>query len=320
MKKAWDFSDIDESHPVTPADPDAEPEIDEAVLNPKVGLALAAVRRAVSTLVHEEGVTPAEVTAAIGALVDMAVEDPVFTRYHLPSLLAPAWDPRDEWDPATDGTPPDSEGPVFYEGEPKIENPGVLPMRDNERGLPLIVSGTVRSTNGEPLAGAELHIWLAAASGHYSNTGVRGLPDWTLRAVQLTDEEGRYEFRSIKPVPYDFPVRPRIADEMLAAQGFSRYRPRHIHMKIRHPALLQEFTTQVYFRGDPYLGRYPATPGLRAAAELLQVDVEMHESDTGPYGTCTFNVVLPVRDDLADKADSPSEKVGAAASYETFAK
>lgn len=296
MKKEWNFSHIDESHSVTPLDPDAEPEIDESLVNPKVGLAIAAARQAVSTLVHEHGVTPAEVAGAIGALVDMAVEDPVFTRYHLPSLLAAAWDPLTEWDPATDGTPPDSEGPVFYEGSPKIENPGVLPMRENEPGEPLIVSGTVRSTTGRPLAGAELHIWQAAASGHYSNTGVRGLPDWTLRGMQIAGADGQYEFRTIKPVPYDFPVRPAIADRMLAAQGFSRYRPRHIHLKIRHPALREEFVTQVYFRGDPYLGHYPATPGLRAAAGLLQLDVEKHDGPDGPISAATFDIVLPTQD------------------------
>jgi catechol 1,2-dioxygenase len=294
--KAWDFSYLDESHSVTPADPDAPPEIDESKINPKVGLGLQAVRDAVSVLVHEHGLTPAEVTAAIGLLVDMAVEDPVFTRYHLPSLLAPAWDPLENWDPAVDGTPPDSEGPVFYEGAPRIDNPGVLPMRENEPGLPLILAGTVTSTKGEPLSGAELHIWVAGASGHYSNTGVQGVPEWNLRGVQVVDEQGRYEFRGIKPVPYDFPVRPKIADEMLAAQGFSRYRPRHIHLKVRDPRLLQEYVTQVYFRGDPYLGLYPATPGLRAAGDLLQVDVEMHQSPEGAYGTSTFNIVLPVRD------------------------
>lgn len=295
MDKEWDFSDVHESEKVTPEDPDAPPEIDESRLNPKVGQALAAAREAVSKLVHEQGVTPAEITEGIGLLVDMAVEDPVFTRYHLPSLLAPAWDPLEDWDPAVDGTPPDSEGPVFYEGAPLIDNPGVLPMREDEEGLPLVMWGTVTSTSGEPLAGAELHIWLAAASGHYSNTGVQGLPEWTLRGRQIVDEDGHYQFRAIKPVPYDFPVRPKIADDMLAAQGFSKYRPRHVHLKVRHPRLKEEFTTQVYFRGDPYLGFYPATPGLRSAGDLLQVDVEMHESSEGPYGTSTFDISLPTR-------------------------
>ncbi|MPZ24893.1 MAG: hypothetical protein GEV12_00190 [Micromonosporaceae bacterium] len=303
MKKVWNFENLSEDEPVTPADPDAEPELDESLRNPKVGLAIDAVRGALTDLVRNHGVTKDDVTVAVGALVDMSVEDPVFTRHHLVSILAQAWDPAGGWDVATQGTPADSEGPVYYPDAPLVDNPGVLPMREDEAGVPLIVSGQVRSLAGEPLAGAELDVWLATASGHYSNTGVRGLPDFVLRGRLLTDDKGRYEYRAIKPVPYDFPVRPKTADYMLLAQGFSRYRPRHIHVKVRHPDLSGEFTTQLYFRGDPYLRYYPATPAQRSLASLLQLDVELHDdpreiTDRGlsrPFETSQFDLVLKTK-------------------------
>lgn len=306
MRKVWNFDDLSEDEPVTPADPDAEPEIDDKLLNPKVGAAIAAVRAAVTDLVRDHDVTRDDVAAAVAALVDMSIEDPVFTKHHLVSILAPAWDPPGDWDIVTRGTPADSEGPVYYPGAPLVDNPGVLPMRDDEAGVPLIVSGQVRSLSGEPLAGAELDVWLATASGHYSNTGVRGLPDFVLRGRLLTDHSGRYEYLAIKPVPYDFPVRPKTADYMLLAQGFSRYRPRHIHLKVRHPDLPGEYTTQLYFRGDPYLRYYPATPAGRNLAALLRLDVERHE-DPGeiaarrlsrPFETAEFDLILKTKNDV----------------------
>jgi catechol 1,2-dioxygenase len=55
------------------------------------------------------------------------------------------------------GTSSTVEGPYYVEGAPLLERPFQLPRRLNEPGEVLIFSGTVRTADGSPLAGAVLY-------------------------------------------------------------------------------------------------------------------------------------------------------------------
>jgi len=55
------------------------------------------------------------------------------------------------------GTITTIEGPFYVPDAPALKSPCVLPQRSNEHGAILFFSGTVRSENGRPLAGA---IWI----------------------------------------------------------------------------------------------------------------------------------------------------------------
>src|SRR5262249_10214057 len=62
--------------------------------------------------------------------------------------------------PEKDGaTPWDMEGPAYLPGAPLLQSHCVLPIRPDEPGEPLIISGVVRSTTGKPLAGAIIDVW-----------------------------------------------------------------------------------------------------------------------------------------------------------------
>jgi hypothetical protein len=75
--------------------------------------------------------------------------------------------------PETDGASYwEMEGPANLPGAPPLDSPAVLPMRPDEPGEPLIVSGTVRSTTGEPLPGAVLDLRQIDANNIYS--GMKG--------------------------------------------------------------------------------------------------------------------------------------------------
>lgn len=164
----------------------------------------------------------------------------------------------------------DVDSPTYIEGSPLIDNPGRLPMRPDEPGIPLIASGRVLDGHGRPLAGAELVIYHASNDGIYSGIWDDGQPKYNLRGRQLTDDEGRYAFTTITPVPYSNSPSQAVA-AAAAALGRSLYRPAHIHYEIHHPDLLEPYRGEVYFAGDPVI---PAD---------------------GPFNTAVFDFVLKTR-------------------------
>ena len=103
-----------------------------------------------------------------------------------------------------------------------------------EPGEPLVVSGTVYGPDGvTPAAGVRLYAYHTDAQGLYSETNDNTDP--RIAATVLTDPDGRYELRTIKPAPYP-------------GGGV----PAHIHYRLsREGAAEQRF--DLHFAGDPYL-------------------------------------------------------------------
>src|SRR5258706_10815209 len=118
------------------------------------------------------------------------------------------------------------EGPFYKKGAP---HRAVL-AGDKDVGERLVIAGIVQSDACEAIAGAEMEIWQADASGAYDNDGFH------LRGALTTDKHGRWELHTIVPGRY---------------LNGDRYRPAHIHVKLR-AAGHKPLTTQLYFDGDPY--------------------------------------------------------------------
>lgn len=151
------------------------------------------------------------------------------------------------------GTPGNPEGPFYVPDAPTLQPPYVLYRRPDEPGTPLIVRGQVRAEDGTALAGAELDLWQCSSRGVYSNLEMDpSMPEWDFRGKVPADEDGRFEFRTMKPPPYRSAMTPPVVDDFFLALGRSLFRPAHIHLAIRHPALPETFITQVYFADDPY--------------------------------------------------------------------
>lgn len=151
---------------------------------------------------------------------------------------------------AQGGTESNVEGPFYSPDAQLLERPYVLPQRDGEPGERLIFSGTVRSTDGSPIAGAMLDVWQASAAGEYSNFHPT-VPAGNLRGRLTADDLGRFEFETIVPPSYGIPDQGATA-QLLEALGRHLIRPGHIHVKVSHPTC-RTLTTQIYFDGDPYL-------------------------------------------------------------------
>jgi protocatechuate 3,4-dioxygenase beta subunit len=105
-------------------------------------------------------------------------------------------------------TPRSTEGPFYPQSLPADSDADLTRVQgraDRARGTPLEVSGRVLDRSGRPLAGARVEIWQCDAGGHYHHVGGNEAaldPAFQGFGAVAADAEGRYRFRTIKPVPY----------------------------------------------------------------------------------------------------------------------
>ena len=139
-------------------------------------------------------------------------------------------------------------GPFYVDGPPEL--PLGADVSGGMAGEPLLVEGTVSSSDGAPLAGAIVDIWQADGDGYY-DVQQPELEGMLLRARFRTDEEGRFRFRSIMPayypIPHDGPV-----GQMLAATKRHPNRPAHVHFMIAAPGH-ETLITHIFAADSPYL-------------------------------------------------------------------
>jgi protocatechuate 3,4-dioxygenase, beta subunit len=94
------------------------------------------------------------------------------------------------------------------------------------------LSGQVTDVQARPLAGCTVEIWQCDEAGHYHHPGDgdRADPDFQGFGRVVTDAQGAFRFRTLRPAPYSG-------------------RTPHIHLKLRQgPREL--LTTQLYVAGD----------------------------------------------------------------------
>jgi protocatechuate 3,4-dioxygenase, beta subunit len=141
-------------------------------------------------------------------------------------------------------------------------------------GLPvgerLVVHGFVHDTFGRPVAGALVEVWQANASGRYRHPKDQYIgaldPNFGGCGRALTDAQGHYAFRTVKPGPY--PWKNRI----------NEWRPSHIHFSVHGQGWAQRLITQMYFEGDPLIAQCPI---VRTIANESQVRGLIAQPDRG---------------------------------------
>ena len=110
-------------------------------------------------------------------------------------------------------------------------------------GERITVSGRILDTEGRPLRGTLVEIWQANAAGRYRHVWDRWPaeldPNFTGAGRCLTDDDGGYEFVTVKPGPYPW------------GNHHNAWRPAHIHFSLLGRAFTQRLVTQMYFPADP---------------------------------------------------------------------
>jgi catechol 1,2-dioxygenase len=242
------------------------------------------VRDALREIVVRHRVTWEEYSLATQWLTEVGRQESEIAAL-LEVLLAPAVD--DIAHATAAGTESNPEGPFYVTDPPTLERPYVLPRREGEAGDKLVVSGSVRSTDGCPLNGAMLDIWQANGAGEYSHFAA-GVPDFNLRGRLTTDDDGRFQFETVVPAAYEVPM-DGATGRLFAALGRPRFRPGHIHFKLSHEAA-SALTTQLYFEDDPFIG----SDVVGAVKPSLVTKLVWHHDDRGSsYATCSYDFVLP---------------------------
>jgi protocatechuate 3,4-dioxygenase, beta subunit len=173
----------------------------------------------------------------------------------MPALLlrpAQAQQPRQPLSPLT-LTPSQSEGPFYpdqalQDADFDLLKNGTVAYAS---GQPAWVSGVVSDLAGKPVSGAVVEIWQCDHDGVYRHSRSSGNAPMAFQGfgkVQV-GADGRYRFRTIKPVPYPG-------------------RPPHIHYKVKlgNRELL---TTQMYIAGDTSNSRDFLTRSLGAEQRSL---------------------------------------------------
>lgn len=177
--------------------------------------------------------------------------------------------------PASGGWSPTEDnilGPFHREGAP-FRGKVTPPL---EPGDVLVINGRVWGADSrKPLPGAVIDIWQANAKGRYDNDDPRRPPkpnEFTNRCRLVTDEQGYYEYETIRPGRY------RI--------GPDTWWPQHIHYYVRADGY-RSLVTQLYFEGDPMNA---TDPFIKAS---LIIEPRQIKREQGTYEVGTFDIVLP---------------------------
>jgi len=148
------------------------------------------------------------------------------------------------------------------------------------------VYGRVQDENGRAVPNTLVEIWQANAGGRYrhvKDTYFAPLdPNFGGCGRTITDENGYYEFMTIRPGAYPWPNRA------------NDWRPMHIHFSIFGSGFGQRLISQMYFEGDPLINLCPiaATIKNRSQMDRLVAPLDLQNSRAMDYLAYKFDIVL----------------------------
>ncbi|KAL5589263.1 hypothetical protein FOVSG1_011130 [Fusarium oxysporum f. sp. vasinfectum] len=181
-------------------------------------------------------------------------------------------------------------------------------ISNDAKGKPLLLIGSVKNTQGEPIPGVTIDVWETDSTGHYDTqyedrTGPAG------RALLTTDAEGVFWFKAIVPVPYPIPGDGPVG-ELLKSLKRHNMRPGHMHFKFEKDGY-DPLITALYLRGDPYENS-DAVFGVKAplVVGLDQVDDAMATKYNVSDGTrlLTYDFVLATHQETNALRDKKSQE------------
>jgi protocatechuate 3,4-dioxygenase beta subunit len=175
-----------------------------------------------------------------------------------------------------------------------------LTLNGRKNGEPLgeriYVHGRVLDEDGRPVPHTLVEVWQANACGKYIHPGddhdAPLDPNFFGGGRTVTDAEGRYKFKTIKPGAYPW------------GNHHNAWRPNHIHFSLFGPTFLTRIVTQMYFPGDPLLAYDPIYQSVPEHARGRMISAFSLELTEPNYALAyTFDIVLRGRNETPPDLD-----------------
>ncbi|MGR9439694.1 protocatechuate 3,4-dioxygenase subunit beta (plasmid) [Rhizobium leguminosarum] len=190
-----------------------------------------------------------------------------------------------------DGTISETTGPVFgHSMIGELDNDLILNYAqpgESAIGERIIVHGRVLDERARPVAGALVEFWQANAGGRYRHKKETYLaaidPNFGGCGRAITDEDGYYHFRTVRPGAYPWP------------NGINDWRPAHIHFSIFGHGFAQRLITQMYFEGDPMIWKCPIVGTIPDKAAIEQLIAPLDWGNTIPMDSRAFKFDIVLR-------------------------
>ncbi|AYG62937.1 protocatechuate 3,4-dioxygenase subunit beta [Rhizobium jaguaris] len=153
-------------------------------------------------------------------------------------------------------------------------------------GERIIVHGRVLDERGRPVPGVLVEFWQANSGGRYRHKKETYLaaidPNFGGCGRAITDEDGHYAFRTVRPGAYPWP------------NGVNDWRPAHIHFSIFGHGFAQRLITQMYFEGDPMIWKCPIVGTIPDKSAIEQLIAPLDWGNTIPMDARAykFDIVL----------------------------
>jgi protocatechuate 3,4-dioxygenase, beta subunit len=153
-------------------------------------------------------------------------------------------------------------------------------------GERIIVHGRVLDECGRPQPNTLVEIWQANAGGRYRHKKDTYLapidPNFGGCGRTLTDENGYYFFRTVKPGAYPW------------RNYVNSWRPAHIHVSVFGSSFSQRLITQMYFEGDPLISKCPIVQTIpdQAAIDRLIAPLDLNTAIPLDSLAYKFDIVL----------------------------
>ncbi len=184
----------------------------------------------------------------------------------------------------------ESTGPVFHANELGVKDNDLITNFAKD-GLPIgeriVVHGYVRDQFGQPVRNALGEVWQPNASGRYRHKKDQYIgtldPNFGGCGRVLTDANGHYVYRTIKPGPY--PWRNRI----------NEWRPAHIHYSISGDGWAQRLITQLYFEGDPLIAQCPIIKTISSEEQIRSLVALLDKDLAKPMDSLTYRFDITLR-------------------------
>jgi len=186
-------------------------------------------------------------------------------------------------------TPSEVTGPVFGHGDIADNDHDLIKnyaTSSDPIGERIHIHGRVLDENARPVRNTLVEIWQANAGGRYRHKNDTYFapidPNFGGCGRTLTDENGYYLFRTVKPGAYPW------------RNGGNDWRPAHVHFSVFGAAFSQRLITQLYFEGDPLIERCPIVQTLKDPRAINQLTAKLDIDATIPLDTIAykFDIVL----------------------------